>query len=590
MLLEERTVRFSEEEYDLVENVLLNGKKFNSQQRSFIELFESKIISASPGAGKTTSLAAKIILLLKYLTKNNSKEGVCVITHTNVAVNEISTVIQKAGIKHVGHPHFIGTIHEFFNRFCLIPFFKKEYKHNELFFNENLDGDREFYKLYIGNKYPWIKKTSFSTFYKKIVERICKNPLFYNEEFQEIDMENLDDWDKFTKYRKDMINAKIYRKRKGILEYNDTFLFSNLLLQDSRFKKIINKRFKYVFIDEFQDTSVEGVELLNKVFDGSNNILQMIGDPYQTIMYGQPMPTFSENQLFRLDLSNRFGEEISKPLNQIMPEAKVQVIEGKESIKPIILLYQDEKTIYPTYKRIIDEYERENSLFRECDMHDKILIRNTKWANRLKESVTYLKKRSSKSINVLLKEKIINFIYAKTIDDQLQQKKLKNWINTHREVQKINSVLIDTLKNGLNIHKKNQIKGIVNCLLIEKGQTSIDINNNLFLELEYILHQNEDDFEDAVQNELNIFTIHSVKGETLRSALIVNFDDGPLVNILLHRYAILKEDNYVYTDRNLLYVALSRVAHLFIFAIQKENMSAEAKEKLENHWSIIEVN
>lgn len=96
MLQGGKIVVFSSEEYDLVETILLNGNHFNSQQREFIELFESKTIIAGPGAGKTTSLAAKIILLLRYLNYSGSREGVCIITHTNVAVNEINTATSKS--------------------------------------------------------------------------------------------------------------------------------------------------------------------------------------------------------------------------------------------------------------------------------------------------------------------------------------------------------------------------------------------------------------------------------------------------------------------------------------------------------------
>ena len=56
---------FSEDDYTLVEKILLGDGHFNNLQREFIELFETSTIIAGPGAGKTTALAAKIILLLK---------------------------------------------------------------------------------------------------------------------------------------------------------------------------------------------------------------------------------------------------------------------------------------------------------------------------------------------------------------------------------------------------------------------------------------------------------------------------------------------------------------------------------------------
>lgn len=583
---------FSSEEYDLVENILLNGNHFNSQQREFIELFESKTIIAGPGAGKTTSLAAKIILLLRYLNYSGSREGVCIITHTNVAVNEINIVLQKAGIKNISHPHFIGTIHEFFNRFCVIPYFKKEFGNNTLVFDSQKSNDLEFYKRYIGIKIPWIKEEQYKIFYDRIVRRIDANSLFFNEELKNIDMINEDGWNKFEKYKHDMIEAKLLRKKQGFLQYEDTFLFSKIFLEDINYQHILRKRFKYIFIDEFQDTPLDGITLLNRIFNKPDNIIQMIGDPYQTIMYGQPMPKLQEDQIFQMNLSNRFGEEVSLPLNQIIPMANIQVQEERESFKPIILIYQDEQSIYSTYKNILDEYEMENISFKECYKGDKVLIRNRKWASRVKEGVIYSKKNNNKqfSKNIQLKNLIIEFICGKIINEQTQPQDLRKWVTNHPKIHEMNNILLNILKFDLNDNRKEQIKDIINCLLIEKNQVTINVNDSLFEQCENILHQNQD-MEPHTLNDINdIFTIHSVKGETLRSALIVNFDDGPFVNILLHQYGILDEANYTYTDKNLLYVALSRVSYLFIFAIHEDKLTEESKSILKSHWDIREIN
>lgn len=592
MLQGEKIVVFSSEEYNLVETILLNGNHFNSQQRAFIELFESKTIIAGPGAGKTTSLAAKIILLLRYLNYSGSREGVCIITHTNVAVNEINIALQKAGIKSISHPHFIGTIHEFFNRFCVIPYFKKEYGNNTLVFDSLKSNDLEFYKRYIGIKRTWIKEEKYKKFYDSIVRKIDANPLFFNEELKNIDMINKDGWNKFEKYKQDMLEAKFLRKKQGFLQYEDTFLFSKIFLEDTNYQHILRKRFKYIFIDEFQDTTLDGITLLNKIFNKPDNIIQMLGDPYQTIMYGQPMPKLQEDQLFRMNLSNRFGEEVSSPLNQIIPMANIQVQEERESFKPIILIYQDEQSIYSTYKNILDEYEMENISFKECYKADKVLIRNRKWASRVKEGVIYSKKNNNKqfSKNIQLKNLIIDFICGKIINEQMQPQDLRKWVTNHPKIHEMNNILLNILKFNLNDNRKKQIRDIINCLLTEKNQVTINVNNSLFQECENILCQNED-IEHHTSNDINdIFTIHSVKGETLRSALIVNFDDGPFVNILLHQYGILDETNYTYTDKNLLYVALSRVAYLFIFAVHEDELTEESKSILKSHWDIRKIN
>ena len=261
-------------------------------------------------------------------------------------------------------------------------------------------------------------------------------------------MYNNGEWDKFEKYKRYMIGAKISRKQQGFLRFEDTFLFSQIFLQDTNYQNILRKRFKYVFIDEFQDTTLDGLNLLNKIFNKPENIIQMLGDPYQTIMYGQPMPKLQEDQIFRMNLSNRFGKEVSSPLNQIIPMANIQVQKEKESFKPIILIYQDEQSIYSTYKKILDEYETENISFKECYKADKVLIRNRNWASKVKEGVIYSKKNNNKqfSKNIQLKNLIIDFICGKIINEQMQPQDLRKWVTNHPKIHEMKNILLNILK------------------------------------------------------------------------------------------------------------------------------------------------
>ncbi len=103
------------------ESKLLYGGSFSKEQIGFIDSFESCYFDACPGSGKTTSLSMKIALLLKKLSDEGSTEGVCVITYTNVAVQEIVKSLKSLGINSMRHPHFIGTINELFNRYCVAP-------------------------------------------------------------------------------------------------------------------------------------------------------------------------------------------------------------------------------------------------------------------------------------------------------------------------------------------------------------------------------------------------------------------------------------------------------------------------------------
>ncbi|MCU4923935.1 UvrD-helicase domain-containing protein [Bacillus cereus] len=584
-------LQFDEKEYEIVEKILLGNGNFNDLQKEFIELFETKTIIAGPGAGKTTALAAKIVLLLRYLNRIGSKDGLCIITYTNVAVKEINTTLQKIGISSISHPHFIGTIHEFFNKFCVLPYFKKEYEKNNVIFNDSTESDIEYFENFFSSKYPWINQSRFKDFKAALSKRTLNSPLIYNESQDRIDIMDIDNWVKFNSYKNDMLDVRYNRIQQGILQFHDTFFISQLYLLNTYYIDILQRRFKYIFIDEFQDTEIKGMELLKKIFDSENNIMQMIGDPYQTIMYKQPMPEYKKEQVFTLNCTNRFGKEISTPLNEIIPQVNIQALDTKQSFRPVLLLYQDEKEIYTEYHRIIKEYEQKHGSFKACEKGDKVLVWTRKWSSKIKEGVKYVDKKSREfeSRNVQLKRLVIEFICKKINDGTQNFNELKNWIGSHQKMGELNSLLLDFLKFGINDEGRMNLKSVINILLYEKGAGRINLNNLLFQKIEDVLKETMEREKTVFETPNDIFTIHSVKGETLRSALVVNFENGPLMNILFHRYGISEDDSYRYTDQNLLYVAMSRVVYLFIFAIHKEKCTDAVREKLQVHWDIREI-
>lgn len=577
-------LQFDETEYELVEKILLDGEKFNTLQREFIELFETKLIIAGPGTGKTTSLSAKITFLMRYLNKIGSKEGVCIITHTNVAVNEINATLQRSGISNITHPHFIGTIHEFFNKYSVLPLFKKNFKHNSLLFDGKPSDDIEYYRKFLNSKYSYMQDGAK----KFIAEKIHRSLLVFNRSSSSLEIENSSNWPKFEKYKDDALRAKLSRKSKGFLRYDDTFLFAEIFLSNPKYMRMLRNRFKYIFIDEFQDTTPKGLELLKSIFVSDENILQMIGDPYQTISYGQPMPEIDENEVFRLNVTNRFGEEIAEPLNILMPEANIQTSKSKRSFPPILLVYQDEKEIYAGYKKVIEEYEKVDTEFRDCKMSDKVLVRNRNWASRVIEGEGYNNDKPNRleSQTVQLKSKVIEFIYKTIKNNKNESIELRKWIKNHPSITILHDILLDILKHDLDIARKQALKDFINNLLQEKQTKSIDLRASLFKEIENIMGGVADLEKENCGSSNDVFTIHSVKGESLRSALVVNYDDGPLTNILLHRYKILDDANYNHNDHNLLYVAMSRVVYLFVFAIHQDEVNEEIFESFKGQWII----
>ena len=94
---------------------IMGGKiHFDSARADVIKNMESVDIQAFPGSGKTTILVAKLAILAKKWSYSNA--GICVLSHTNVAREEIEERLgnTEIGRKLLSYPHFIGTMHSFF--------------------------------------------------------------------------------------------------------------------------------------------------------------------------------------------------------------------------------------------------------------------------------------------------------------------------------------------------------------------------------------------------------------------------------------------------------------------------------------------
>lgn len=76
------------EDIEHAAEVLNIASGFDAQRVDVIKCMESRDIVACPGSGKTTVLLAKLIILARQLPLKNNK-GICIITHTNVAIDEI---------------------------------------------------------------------------------------------------------------------------------------------------------------------------------------------------------------------------------------------------------------------------------------------------------------------------------------------------------------------------------------------------------------------------------------------------------------------------------------------------------------------
>lgn len=301
---------------DIVEVAASEGLVLEDEDRiSILEAMRSIDVQACPGSGKTTLVAAKLILLARKWPYKD--RGICVLSHTNVAKDEIVERLVASRYPEaqrlLSYPHFIGTIQEFVGKYAAFPFLRS--KGIEI---RQVDTDTCVQMLYSkltnGTRAYVDQKNKYSNvlydFGLEIVDGNLKIvvPTFPNgsksESFKELRTKKLD-----------LI-------RNGFLFFRDVYTFAELALDRSETSlSALQARFPCVFLDEMQDTQKFQDDLLRKIFpvDDRTFIVQRFGDPDQAIFHGsggeEPNESFNAKAAGDMDFvvnkSHRFDGSIA---------------------------------------------------------------------------------------------------------------------------------------------------------------------------------------------------------------------------------------------------------------------------------------
>lgn len=281
---------------------------FDSERRNAISSFDD--IQACPGSGKTTLVVAKLIMMAKKW--NKSFKGICVLSHTNVAKNEIISRLEKHpdGAKLLRYPHFIGTIQEFVNRFLGIPYCRyKKWPVNYIddyrcvnYIERNLTRAIKFQRLQ--SNYPPSLYDLQYRYEKENKELIANLPI--PQEQSSATKTGQD----FMKIKKDLV------EKEGGYFYSEMYEFAKAFLdKNDNLQNILQHRFPYVFIDEMQDVDAIQDSIISRIFDSSISIIQRFGDPDQAIYRDdeEGNQSFNKNsELSTITYSHRFTSSIAE--------------------------------------------------------------------------------------------------------------------------------------------------------------------------------------------------------------------------------------------------------------------------------------
>ena len=358
--------------------LLPEGHVFNQERRDFIRCMESRDVVACPGSGKTTALLAKLLILAKKMPFEDNR-GICVLTHTNVAIDEIKKKGVGAADSLFRYPNFFGTIHSFVGTYLAMP------AYIDLFGHRQIRIDDDLYQLRATSVFRQEGLSQNGVIFNQVKNRLAGKPFPEQNEIKRnffIDLDFKFDNGYVSYCRGDthktivkgskepsksylpIHKAKYGLLESGFLKYRDIFpLAAYYLSKDQNMKNLFQKRFGFVFFDEMQDTDKNQSSIIDSMFSPTPEmVIQKIGDPNQAIFQnlnseGEWSPI---TPLFFSD-SHRYGENVSHLLKTVRAhtEISLQACPTMDSFCPQIITYEpkEETLVIGAFAKLIQKFK-----------------------------------------------------------------------------------------------------------------------------------------------------------------------------------------------------------------------------------------
>jgi len=326
--------------------------RISKEKKKIIESNERKIIiKAGPGSGKTTLLVAKILHVLE-LNEDNKK--ILVLTYTNAAANEMKVKIKDNLDDHsILNRLFIGTFHSFcrifLNHYGYLIGISPGYSlvtqpEIDDFINDFIENqDDDFLK---SNKQSIKNKELF----KQLNEMMKIKP---NIDFRKNKVLS-------NRYSEIFNNFIKYMQEFNILTFSALVYLTKLLLKENEFiRNYLSELYSNLFIDEFQDSAPEHLEIIKLVFKPTyEGRIFIVGDPDQLIYAWTGVKPTNLN-----DFAKYFGikdEELTKNYRcpDIINEIS-KVLISKNTQKPIIQSFDTKKIDCVNLKANFIDYKEE---------------------------------------------------------------------------------------------------------------------------------------------------------------------------------------------------------------------------------------
>ena len=630
----------SNQDIELVERLLLpDGAHFPEDARNILHCWHSVDVSAYPGSGKTTVLLAKLKLLADRMPLENGT-GICVLSHTNVAVDEIRNRLSNYTDKLFSYPNYIGTIQSFVDKFVTMPYLRTIAGRNvqvvdNLTFAQHMLNKMKTVSMYRALNY--VTKNSFETG-RQYADRVDFTQALYIRDDGSLCVGNqkkkLAGPDKDSAKQYNMLISDLLIEE-GIIRYQDAYFYAKLAIGNlqEEYTDLFSSRFQYVFVDEYQDCDNVQCQAIDLIFDSKKCVVIKIGDPDQAIYNSERnegVEWIPQNGCLPITTSCRYSQKIADVICKLKRNNESIVTSlGKTKIKPVLLVFDikginsvlrefinllgkyeilDSKGVYKAIGAIKKEDSsglKIGSYWSEFDGSVKKQSEYNYWV-LLDEIIKELSKGKLYKVEQLVRKLLCQVFHYAKIKNDVSGKEFstatikkflydeyrniyRQWIYDLSELQNIEREAIDYIMrynvNELLKTMNFQVKDIFDCL------------PKYFLDEVTVVSK-------AEKYEKNIFvdplsgcriefdTIHGVKGETHDATLYLETDRRGASDLsrILPYYGVGKigESPLYDYSRKLAYVGMSRPKNLLCVAMQSKTYE-KSKDIFAADWEVIDL-
>lgn len=323
-------------------------QELNDAQLEAVKVKDGAVlVIAGAGSGKTKTLTYRVARLIEDGVK---PENILLLTFTRKAsaemLNRAAAVLDERCENVAG-----GTFHSFANM-ILRKYSKILGLKNNFTIMDSADAEDVINhitgKLYPKKEKRFPKKSTILEIYSKSVNKEIPTKNIIEKEFPQFEHCT----EQIIEIHKNYVN---YKRENSLFDYDDLLLYLKFLMEDNEnIRKKLSNQYRYVLVDEYQDTNTLQADIIKLLVSEHNNVMA-VGDDAQSIYsfrganYRNIMdfPKLFDNvKIIKLEQNYRSTQPILNLTNKIISKAKEKYAKTlfsdiKSNIMPALICAKD---------------------------------------------------------------------------------------------------------------------------------------------------------------------------------------------------------------------------------------------------------